>query len=262
MCVYGMGLVMASKYYIKLYHEILDDPKMMKLADRLFSLSIKLFLLAGDYEHDGYLPDVDDMAWRLRINQEELETDLADLASTGIIQMNSDRWYITKFAERQAPVEPTERWRQWKKRQRKEDYYQTDDNESTNEAQTKRLTDKIRIDKNIIDSDMDDIFSLWCELFPDKPKPKKSTKSYLAKLKTRNNDDYFVENWREAMARASQSPHLQESSWFNFAWFIKNDENWQKCYDRNFASWDDGYKDKSSVNKADIKIQSDGSINA
>ena len=134
---------MASKYYLKLYHEILDDPKMMKLTDRLFSLTIKLFLLAGDYERDGFLPDIEDMTWRLRAIQDELETDLADLASTGIVQMKDDRWYVSKFAERQEPVAPTERWRRWKARQRKAEYYLTDDNESANEPQTKRLTDKM-----------------------------------------------------------------------------------------------------------------------
>ena len=139
---------MASKYYIKLYHEILDDPKMMRLTDRLFALTIKLFLLAGDYERDGYLPSVGDMAWRLRCKQEDLETDLADLATTGIIQMRDGSWYVTKFAERQEPVNPTERWRRWKERQRKEMYYQTGDNESANDMQTKRLPDKIRRNKN------------------------------------------------------------------------------------------------------------------
>ena len=44
---------MASRYWIKLYHEILEDPKMGRLSDRQFRRVIELFLLAGDCEMDG-----------------------------------------------------------------------------------------------------------------------------------------------------------------------------------------------------------------
>jgi len=37
-----------SKLWIKLYHEILDDPKMCKLSDRLYRRVMELFLLAGE----------------------------------------------------------------------------------------------------------------------------------------------------------------------------------------------------------------------
>ena len=38
---------MPSKYWIKLYHEVLDDPKMARLPDRLYRRCIEVFLLAG-----------------------------------------------------------------------------------------------------------------------------------------------------------------------------------------------------------------------
>ena len=133
---------MASKYWIKLYHEILDDPKMGRLTDRLFRRTIQLFLMAGDYDADGFLPSVEDMAWRLRVDKDELETDLADLASTGIVQMNDDKWLVTKFAKRQAASTGTERWRQWKDRQRKENYYQTRRQRKTNDTLSDTDIDK------------------------------------------------------------------------------------------------------------------------
>ena len=46
---------MASKYWIKLYYEILDDPKLGKLTDWLFRRAIELFLLAGENDNDGLL---------------------------------------------------------------------------------------------------------------------------------------------------------------------------------------------------------------
>lgn len=53
---------MAAKYWIKLYHEILHDPKMGRLPDNLWRRCIELFLLAGelgaevDEDDKGHLP--------------------------------------------------------------------------------------------------------------------------------------------------------------------------------------------------------------
>ncbi len=149
---------MASKYWIKLYHEILDDPKMGRLTDRLFRRTMQVFLMAGDYDADGVLPPTEDMAWRLRMGIDELETDLADLASTGIVQKKDDRWLVTKFATRQAASTGTERWRQWKGRQQRENYYQTPDKRNANETLTE--TDK-DIDKETEEEAISRISSLY-----------------------------------------------------------------------------------------------------
>ncbi len=117
---------MASKYWIKLYIEILDDPKMGRLTDRLFRRTMQVFLLAGEGNESGQLPSTSDMAWRFRVGKEELETDLADMASSGIVHKEDDRWVVTKFAERQAPISDAERMRQLRKRKKKELYYGDD----------------------------------------------------------------------------------------------------------------------------------------
>jgi len=132
---------MASNYWAKIYIEVLDDPKMGRLTDRLWRRTFELILQAKEYNRDGQLPSVKDMAWRLRINADELETDLADLASEGIVHKENDRWIVTNFVKRQGPVPSTERWHQWRDRQRKEEYYQTNDKHKSNATQTKRLTD-------------------------------------------------------------------------------------------------------------------------
>jgi len=103
-----------------------------------------------------------------------------------------------------------------------------------------------------------ELFSCWLELFPSKPKPKLTTKSYVTKIKTRLKDSEFTDNWREAMTRASQSPHLQSSSWFNFGWFIANDTNWQKCLDRNYQSFDKQHH-AQKANQQKIEQNDDGS---
>lgn len=92
---------MASKYWIKLYHEIVDDPKMGQLPDHLWRRCIELFLIAGEYNQSGQLPNLNDTAWRLRTNAEMLEAELNDLARWGITNMVDGHWSVTKFEERQ-----------------------------------------------------------------------------------------------------------------------------------------------------------------
>jgi DnaD/phage-associated family protein len=135
---------MASKYWIKLYIEILDDPKMGMMADRLFRRTIQLFLLAGDLNGSGELPSIDDMSWRLRLRTEELETDLADLASAGIVHKSDGVWIVTKFEERQAPVSDAERMRRYRERKQKSLYYGYEDVTNRNvdtESDTESDTD-------------------------------------------------------------------------------------------------------------------------
>jgi hypothetical protein len=114
---------MASKYWVKLYIEILDDHKMGMLPDKLYRRVIELFLLAGEQDKEGELPTVESMAWRLRLSEEELENDLKALQAKKIVMLYNKKWIVTKFAERQAPVSDAERMRRLRERKQKEQYY-------------------------------------------------------------------------------------------------------------------------------------------
>jgi len=98
---------MSSRYWIKLYHEILDDPKMGRLSDSLFRRTIELFLIAGDYDREGELPPPVDIAWRLRVPEGELEPRLQALRAVGILSLEPDgQWIVAHFKQRQS-AEPT-----------------------------------------------------------------------------------------------------------------------------------------------------------
>lgn len=117
-------LPMTTKYWIKLYHEILDDPKMGRLSEVLFARCIKLFLLAGEYDRNGILPGLDDIAWRLRISTEELESDLIELQKIGIlIRTPEGEWIVRKFADRQSPMEKAEYMRRKRSEKQSQQYY-------------------------------------------------------------------------------------------------------------------------------------------
>jgi DnaD/phage-associated family protein len=116
---------MTTKYWIKLYHEMLDDPKMGQLSDRLYRRTVECFLMAGDANKAGLLPSVNDMAWRLRCNPEHLESELIELSRLGILSQIDGGWIVTKFVERQATMSKAEYMRRLRDDEQKAVHYQS-----------------------------------------------------------------------------------------------------------------------------------------
>lgn len=133
---------MASKYWIKLYHEILDDPKMGKLPDNLWRRAIELFLLAGDLNQDGELLDTEGIAWKLRITcNETLQNELQALQQCNIVTLlDNGNWLVIHFAKRQEAVDVNERVKRFRERQRK--IAENPPKEDLTDDVTKRYTDK------------------------------------------------------------------------------------------------------------------------
>jgi len=107
-----------KRSWIKLYLEILDDPKMGQMPDYLWRRAIELFLLAGENGNDGLLPPVSDMAWRLRVKEGDLNNSLRTLSQIGVVHETPEGWVVTHFAERQAKLSDAERASQYRERQR------------------------------------------------------------------------------------------------------------------------------------------------
>ena len=116
-----------SLYWVKMYVEILEDAKMGKLSDRLFRRTIELILIAGRHGEDGYLPPLDAIAWTLRCDAEQLETEMFNLAQHGILSQTDGRWAVTNYAKRQAPVSGNVRTQEWRKKKLKEQMSQDGD---------------------------------------------------------------------------------------------------------------------------------------
>jgi DnaD/phage-associated family protein len=101
---------MTTYTWIKLYTEILDDPKMGRLEDHRWRTAIEIFLLAGRTGKNGELPTVDDMCWALRFDRQKLIEELSALSELGILQeAQPGIWAVTHFEKRQAPMSPNER---------------------------------------------------------------------------------------------------------------------------------------------------------
>lgn len=116
---------MTTKYWIKLYHEILYDPKMARLPDSLWRRTIEIFLLAGEHGEDGYLPNIDDMCWVLRVDLDSLKDEMEQLKQFGILSCSDGEWYVTKFIERQKALPKSEYMRRKRNTEQKECYYQS-----------------------------------------------------------------------------------------------------------------------------------------
>lgn len=104
---------MATKYWIKAYIEILDDPKMGRLPCNLWRRFMECCLLAGEEREDGYLPDLSTMSWRLRVDERTLDQELRGLAETGLLSLREftpfeTRWFVVNFAKRQEPLPKAE----------------------------------------------------------------------------------------------------------------------------------------------------------
>lgn len=130
---------MASKYWIKLWIEILDDPKMGKMPDWKWRRTIELFLLAGENGNDGELQPVGDLAWRLRVNEIDLVTTLQDLERVGVTELLPDgRWKVKNFLKRNEAIGDADRQRMRRESSRKEEYYS---HEACHDVVTKRDID-------------------------------------------------------------------------------------------------------------------------
>lgn len=129
-----------ADYWIKLYHEILDDPKMATLPDRLWRRTIEIFLIAGKLSPDksGQLPETNQIAWLLRMSTDDLSMDLNQLSNAGIIKKNTEGWKVVNFEKRQSAVSNAERIQQYRDRKRKQEYYGDVTNVKRNVTQINR----------------------------------------------------------------------------------------------------------------------------
>lgn len=131
-----------ADYWIKWYHEIIDDPKMATLPDRLWRRFSELCLLAGRLcpDKSGILPDTRQLAWMLRMNTDDLQIDLDQLSGTNMIRPIPNGWLIVNFQKRQQAASSTERVRQHRERKQKRQYYDSETDLKRNVSQS-RLTE-------------------------------------------------------------------------------------------------------------------------
>lgn len=110
--------------WVKVYTEMLDDPKMAKINDIAKWRFIQLILVAAECDAGGAFVVGDDVmtteeiAWRLRMDKDLLQKDIDILVQAGVMSMDGTILEIPKFADRQGPTQKEKR-AIWKERQQK-----------------------------------------------------------------------------------------------------------------------------------------------
>ena len=69
--------------WFRMYADILNDPKVQLLPDRMFKFWVNCLALTS--EKRGHLPDAREIAFRLHLNLTEVEDDLASLMTHGLL---------------------------------------------------------------------------------------------------------------------------------------------------------------------------------
>ena len=145
---------MKNGYWIKLHLSVLDDPILGLLDDHLFSLYIKLLLYAKQVEQNGKLPKVKELAWRLRMGEDELLKNLQELAIKELVkEVESGIYFITDFEESQAPIPAKERMRQYRKRDEIVTYRNNDSYENVTNKNNPSVSVSTSTSTSISDSD-------------------------------------------------------------------------------------------------------------
>lgn len=139
--------------WMKLYYEILDDPKMALLPDFLYRRTIELFLLAGRNGDDGALQPVAHMAWSLKVEEKRLVENLRSLEQIGVVaETEPGKWIVVNYAKRQSAEDSTERVKAFRSRKEQKKPPETDEKRARNDDETKRYTDK---NKNRLNTERD-----------------------------------------------------------------------------------------------------------
>lgn len=105
-------------YWLKLYVEILDDPKVGLMSDLLFKRFIQFLLVAKERNQGGLLGPVNELAWRLRTTESEILDILTTMSkSTGIVSETPAGWVVVNFQKRQCQYsESYERVKRYRER--------------------------------------------------------------------------------------------------------------------------------------------------
>jgi len=219
---------MKSYKWIKLYHEVLDDPKMGKMSDHLWRRTIEFFLLAGKAERGGELPPIEDMVWTLRTTEKEIMKCLGELEALGIVTLG-EVISVTNFEKRQESY-LTDAEKQQRHREKQQENYEVLPEPVTNvtEESNNEVTNVTKESNTVLPTEVTNVYPrLREELREDKDKEKEiKEKDLSAPAKT-----------PEAKPKNKESPKKVYGEFENIT---LTDQEYQKLQERFpdcFGDW-------------------------
>lgn len=82
--------------WLRLYVDVLDDPKVQRLPAPLFKVWVNLLCLTQ--KHGGHLPSLDDIAFALRMSESDTATALESLTERGALTIDESGGVGTAYA--------------------------------------------------------------------------------------------------------------------------------------------------------------------
>ena len=131
--------------WLRLYSEMLDDPKIQRLLPPLFKIWVNLLCLANKNESSrGELPCIEDIAFCLRISEEETADALQTLKRKGLIDSKGEGFIPRNWVKRQ-PESDNAAKRMQEKRDKEKG---ADVVQNTLRTSSEHVTNKFALDKN------------------------------------------------------------------------------------------------------------------
>ena len=85
--------------WFRFYDSVLDDPKVQRLADHIFRGWVNVLCLAS--KHGGSLPSIADIAFALRIPDDQADSLIQALIDAGLLEDDGDSLVVHNWSERQ-----------------------------------------------------------------------------------------------------------------------------------------------------------------
>jgi hypothetical protein len=180
-------------YWLKLYTEILDDPKYYRLSDNAKLGMYELMLVAKKVGQDGHLPEVDDIEFYTRRPADWWLPVIEELKQIEFIVANDTGDKIRKFEERQRALTNNEKQKYHRAELHKNEFAcnqdVTDVSPKVTESKSKSKSTEIEKEIDVDVSDDGDLSSTFVELY--------------AGLAPRNTTDQTA--WAEAYSRMKKA---------------------------------------------------------
>jgi hypothetical protein len=108
-----------SSRWFRVFDEAVDDPKLQMLSDKLHRFLFNCWCLAS--KHDGYLPPITEIAWRLRKTESAIAAMVAELHERGLLEEAGTTFEPHNWQERQFQSDvSTERVKMFRERKKKQ----------------------------------------------------------------------------------------------------------------------------------------------
>jgi DNA-binding MarR family transcriptional regulator len=111
--------------WFRFYHEALEDPKVQRLEPVVFKAWVNILCLASKSRERGVLPGLEDIAFALRMDEDEAKRIVAELVARGLLDKRNDRLVIHGWSDRQPRSDNvTERVREHRSRVKQGETFQ------------------------------------------------------------------------------------------------------------------------------------------